>query len=375
MYPRIGNDLFDYVGYERLWSVYGANPLILPANSHPDDWSYAFVVFRDRPPAYGPLWVLITWPLVWLAGDNPAAYVAGYKLLVLASYAACCGLIWCNVEPQRRARALMVFGWSPLVLVDVLGYVHNDALPAVGVLVAVLLATRSTRAGGLVAAVAGALVKASALAIAPVIALGYIRQRRWGSLALGLLASGVLIWLAYAPFWAGADTIRAVLQQTGRVIWSPGALLLAASTWLTGGAANGAVRPLLLVMCAAGCLLVLRRARLNTARGTAAASGYVFLLGVLLLTTAFYAHYLVPVVALAALSGDRRLEHLVSALAIGGMAAYGCDMLYAALGREWFDSTAYQVIGSLITLGPALATAATWLKPEHRQRAVRVVAG
>ena len=71
-YPRLGSDLFDYVGYERLWVVYHANPLVVAANSYPADWAYPLVAFRDRPPAYGPVWVLITWPLVWLAGASAA---------------------------------------------------------------------------------------------------------------------------------------------------------------------------------------------------------------------------------------------------------------------------------------------------------------
>jgi hypothetical protein len=32
IYPRFGSDVFDYLGTERLWAVYHANPLIVAAN-------------------------------------------------------------------------------------------------------------------------------------------------------------------------------------------------------------------------------------------------------------------------------------------------------------------------------------------------------
>jgi hypothetical protein len=361
IYPRFGSDVFDYVGTERLWAVYHTNPLVVAANSYPSDWAYAFMAFKDRPPPYGPLWVLITWPLVGLAGDDPLGVVLAYKALSLACYVACCALIWASVERRQRVRSLMAFAWSPLVLLDVLGKVHNDALPALAVLLAVVLASRQRGAPGLMLGMAGALVKATALAVAPVLVLQQVRGRRWRSLALGTTLAGVLAVLAYLPFWSGAEVARAFVQQPGRLIWSPGSLLSVASGWLPGGPYETGVRCVLLLACLGGCLLVTRRARLDSLADTAATSGRVLLLGLLFVTTTFYAHYLVPVVALAAVSGSRRLEHLTMALSIGGMVAYGCDHLGAALGPGWPGSTAYQLVGSAITLGPAGLVCLCWV--------------
>jgi hypothetical protein len=360
-YPRLGSDLFDYVGYERLWVVYHANPLVVAANSYSADWAYPLVTFRDRPPAYGPVWVLITWPLVWLAGASAAGEILAFKLLSLAAYVGCCALIWWNVEPRRRVRALVFFAWSPLVLVDVLGNVHNDVLPALGVLLAVVLAGRARGSHALAAGVACGLVKASALAILPVIVLEHLHHRRWRSLGLGMALALGLVGLAYLPFWAGTDTLRPLLQQTGRVIWSPGSVLIVASGWVPGGPYDSAARALVMLGWTAGCFLLVRRARFGSLADTATNASLLFLLSLLCLTMAFYAHYLVPVVALAALSGNRRLEQLVTALSIGGLAAYGLDQVNDALGPGWFGSPAYQLAGSLISLGPAALLAAVWV--------------
>ena len=51
----------------------------------------------------------------------------------------------------------------------------------------------------------------------------------------------------------------------------------------------------------------------------------------------------------------------MTALSIGGLAAYGLDQLNGALGPGWFGSPAYQLAGSLISLGPAALLAAVWV--------------
>ena len=353
IYPRFGSDLFEYVGYERLWAVYHENPLVAPMSSHSTDWSYTFVWFRDRAPAYGPLWALVTWPLVLLAGDSPAAEVAAYKLWSLGCYVASCGLIWSGVEPQRRVRALMVFGWRPLVLFEVLGKVHNDGLTGVSILLAVVLAGRGRGALGIAAGGLGGLVKASAVVLAPVIAVSELRAGRVKACALGLTLATGLTAAAYWPFWAGPQTLQALLQQTGRVVWSPGTLLILVSGWLPGGPYDIPIRFALALACGIGCVLVLAGRPASSVARVASSSAWVLLLTLLLLTTAFYAHYLVPVVALTAVAGDRRLEGLVTALSIGSLAAYGVELIGLATPPGWAGSPGYQALGSLLTLAPA----------------------
>src|SRR5207302_4933975 len=108
---------------------------------------------------------------------------------------------------------------------------------------------------------------------------------------------------------------------------------------------------------------VLRRARFARPSELAATCGWLLLWSVLLLTSAVYAHYLVPVIALAAVSEDARLQRLAFWLSLGGMAAYNVEWLATALGRDWLDSDSYRVLGSLVMLGPA---AIAWLAGELR---------
>jgi hypothetical protein len=370
IYPAYGSDIFDYVGFERMWVVYADNPLTALPLNHPDDWATRFVWYPDRTPAYGPLWAVLTWPIVRLAGDSPALDVLGYKALALLGYASCCLVIWRSVAPSRRARALVTFAWSPLVLFEVLGKVHNDVLPALAMVVGLgLLAgrTRASRAGSLAALVAGGLVKVTALAAAPVAAVYLLGRDGWrGVLAAGALALALAV-VVYAPFWAGAATFAPLLGQTSRLVWSPASLLIVLLNRLPSGPYDGLVRLGLVLVWAVAVGLVLwrtwpaaRRTPQNPAQHTAQdaalaaeAPAWLLLATLLLLTSAVFAHYLVPAVALAALADNRHLDRVVMWLSIGGLAAYGVDLLGLAFGSDWLGSDAYRVLGTLILLGPA----------------------
>src|ERR1051326_7882450 len=282
IYPAFGSDVFVYLDYERLFAVYGANPLLAFPNLNPEDWAYPFTWIPEHPSPYGPLWPLLTWPIARFAGDNLELWIVGYKALSLLSYVVCGWLIWSSVEADRRKRALVTFAWSPLALFDLLGKAHNDGLLAVSLLAAVWLARRSA-ATSLVNATAGMLIKLSGFAVLLSVGLLLSRERRWRALVLGgLLGLGISVAL-YAPFWVGPRTLEPVLFQTNRVVWSPGALLIAlgANSLLTRAA------------CAAAwlgvCVLVARRGS-----QLAEMVWTVQVASLLLLTSAFFAHYLVP---------------------------------------------------------------------------------
>jgi hypothetical protein len=355
MFPGYGSDIFDYVGFERMWVVYGDNPLHALPLHHLADWSTQFVWFPDRTPAYGPLWSVLTWPIVWLAGDAPMAEVIGYKLLSILAYAACCWLVWATADPWRRQSALVLFAWSPLVLFDVLGKVHNDSLPALAALLAVWCLRRRRPGLSLPALAAGGLVKASALVAGPALLVYAWRRARWRAVLAGVALAALLTLALYAPFWEGPRTLAPIWNQTSRLVWGPTSLLLVASQWPPGGPYDAAIRSLMALAWVTFAVGLVARARLDDATDVASASGWLTLAGVLLLTSAVYAHYLVAAVALAAVSSDARLQRVVFWLSIGGLAAYGVDLLGLALGRDWLGSDAYRVLGSLVLLAPVAA--------------------
>ena len=361
IFPGFGSDLLVYLDYERLWTVYGANPLLAFPNMHPEDWAFAFTWIPQQPSPYGPLWPILTWPIARLAQDDVWAWIGGYKLLSLAAYATSCGLVWGSAEPAHRKRALVLFAWSPLVLFEVLGKAHNDSLLGVSTLGAVWFARRHP-ALALPVATAGMLIKLSGLAVVLGLVVALLRRRAWRPLAIGLATSAGLTLAMYGAFWSGPDTLAPVLFQTSRVVWSPGALVISVF---------GSVLPRVDLLArlttaavwAATCALLVLRGR-DLVRDTSV----LLMATLLLLTTAFFAHYLVPVVALAALSGSRRLEHFVAALSMGSLAAYSVELLGAAFPASWIGSSAYQSLGSLVTLLPGAVLCLHWLAIDRLNR-------
>jgi hypothetical protein len=116
------------------------------------------------------------------------------------------------------------------------------------------------------------------------------------------------------------------------------------------------------VAWALACALVARRAAPLPHK-----TAYLLLATLLLLTTAFFAHYLVPIVGLAAIAGDRRLERIALALCLGSLASYAVEMLAPAMpGEAWIGSAGYQVLGSALLLGPLVLTLLGMLRDRSR---------
>jgi hypothetical protein len=213
----------------------------------------------------------------------------------------------------------------------------------------------------MLAATAGALVKLSGLAVVLGLAIDLVHRRAWRQLALSAIATAALSLLLYAPFWEGPRTLAPLLAQTSRVVWSPGTLLMFLLGWL-GPASETIARDAGALACAAIITVVSRQ------RAALASRSSVLLLGsLLLLTTAFFAHYLVPVVALAAVAGSPRLERLVTLLSIGSLAAYSVELLGVGLPSDWIGSAGYQALGSILTLAPALCLVTGWSMTYLRQ--------
>lgn len=354
-YPGAGSDVFDYAGFERMWVVYGDNPLFALPIQRPYDWATPFVWFADRTPAYGPLWAVLTWPIVRLAGDSPAAIVLGYKLLSIGAFVACCWFIWRLVEPARRQQSLVLFAWSPLVLFEILGKVHNDILPTLAILSGVWLCTRQPVAQrlSLAGVVAGALIKVTSLAAAPPVLMYLWRRHGWRAVLPATALALAVVAACYVPFWHGPQTFSSIWNQTSRQSWSPASLLtIAADAWLPGGPYNLMVRGLLALVCAGvGAYLVFGKPTRGVAE-IASASGWLTLTAVLLLTGVVLGQYLVPAVALAAVSNDTSLRRAVTWLSVGALASYNIDALALTFSRNWLQSPSYQVLGSLVLLGP-----------------------
>jgi hypothetical protein len=192
--PTLSTDLYRYLWDGRL-AVAGVSPYRHPANAPEvagfrDELVYPHLNHVDWRTVYPPGGQLL---FAALAGLWPSS-VMGMKLVMLAADLLTIGLIlgWLRTL-GRPAAWVLVYAWHPLVVVELAGSGHLDALVLATTAGALWAAAR----GRLVAAGAvvglGALVKVYPLLLLPAI---------WGERRARVLAAGLgVVAAGYALYW------------------------------------------------------------------------------------------------------------------------------------------------------------------------------
>jgi Glycosyltransferase family 87 len=309
--PLFSHDIYSYVDYARLGVVHGLNPYVVRPDAVPSDPAFAHVTWTDVTSAYGPLFTLATYPLAWL----PVwAAVAALKLVAGASVLGIAILV-ARVAPSRGVSPLGAAAFvalNPVVLLQVLGGGHNDALAmlvATAGIAAVLSAREATGGVAFVAAFAlkppAALAAPFALAARSRSGVNWPAARLLLGAALAALAIGVASYAAFGWHWLHA--IEMVGNHQGKTTH-----LSVPSTFArTAGLDAAAVRTAALTLFAALIPYLLLRTRQGAdwLRMSAWAS-----LALLLATAWLLPWYLVWALSLVALSRDRPLQLLTLAL-------------------------------------------------------------
>lgn len=305
--PLLSTDIFGYVDYARLGVLAHLNPYLTGQAAVPGDPAVVFSgpVWHRTPSVYGPLFTLLTYPLAPL---GVAGAVWALKVLAATASLGCVALAWAGARARGRpplAAALLV-GLNPLILVDAVGGGHNDQLMALLVLAgAVLLLRGRERSAGV--AVAGAVaIKATAGLALPFVVLGAGRWRGAGRVALGAaagLAVGAGVGVAvFGPeiFHVLGTFGQAAAQHVGEYQSVPGFIAAYCGLDLLSPAARIGLDAALALTVAGALVFTLR----HRSAWLAAATGAMTAL--LVLSATLHAWYLVWMLPLAAVSGDRR---------------------------------------------------------------------
>lgn len=194
--PLLSQDVFSYIAYARLGARHGLDPYVVVPAAIPHDAVLPFVGWREAVSAYGPLFTLATYPLGLLA--VPVALwllkcVAAVSVVGIAAIAA-------RVAARRGGdpmRAVVLIALNPLVLVDVIGGAHNDALTVLLVTAALAALGRNELAAG-ASFVGSAALKASALVAAPFALLASRGRRKLLAAEIAALALAGAV--SYAAF-------------------------------------------------------------------------------------------------------------------------------------------------------------------------------
>lgn len=194
--PAHSDDVYRYL-WDGQVQRSGVNPYRFPPDApelaalRGDDWAH--VNNRQLPTIYPPLAQL-------LFAATPS--LAAWKLLVALADAAVALLLYLGLADRRR---LVIWLWSPLVVIELGLNAHLDGL-GIALLVAALLAwgrRRQSLAGALVAA-------AAAVKLLPMVALLGMRSRR------ALVAAAALLVVVALPYVSAGPRIAGSLGEYGR---------------------------------------------------------------------------------------------------------------------------------------------------------------
>lgn len=235
-YPVNAIDIFGYVIRGRIASTYGENPFTAPADRFIGDPFMPLVgEWAGETTPYGPLWEMVASGLTALSGDNLAAGVLLFKLLMLFCFLTAAVLIWKLLpESPSRAASTMLWAWNPGLLLTFIMDGHNDALMLLWLVLGYWLNRRGHQVAGFLVMVLAVVTKPVAL-----LALPFFFVEVWRSLpsgrervrfgALTFTGSLVIVWLAFLP-WAGASgvlqialylALRLAREATGGAGFSP----------------------------------------------------------------------------------------------------------------------------------------------------------
>ena len=287
--------------------IYGVNPLVVPATQMAGDPLVPFVgEWSKFPSPYGPIWGVISAAVVRLGFAGPIDGALAFKAIAVATYVLCTlMLVW---GTNRKALAVLLFAWNPLVLLQGPGHAHNDLLMiTVAALALVLWEKRRWWVAAVVVLALAASIKVPVLILAPLLLAAIVRaQTNWARRVLVLGTATLLgiatLTLAFVPYWppwvslAGLPKVYAG-QHTYAVVslvWLGLMKLHVTGTWLEAPRLVG------LLVLLVGYIILLRQVWL--ARMSLYTAGFwAFFL--YLLTAAsyriWYPLWLVPLAALA----------------------------------------------------------------------------
>jgi hypothetical protein len=217
--PSLSIDVYSYIGHAHQARV-GTNPYAEPVKTVAQTAEGAELSRRGWLPVhgvspYGPLWSWVEAALGW-TGINTGAQVLVLKGLVCAFSLLCGVIIWAilgRVAPHNQLLGTLMYLWNPVVIVEMAGEGHNDAIVLAGVLGSLLFCVGRRPASSVMAMGAGALVKITALVVAPPLLAYWLRKH--DGVVLARLAAGAAAVVAgaavlYAPFWIGMATFDGI---------------------------------------------------------------------------------------------------------------------------------------------------------------------
>lgn len=128
-YSAFSKDIFNYIFDAKILAIYHNNPYFHSALDFPKDPMLTFLEWIQRRYPYGPLWLGLTAPLVFLSKGILIPTFFLFKTLTTLFYIGTAFVIEKiskHISPKTELFSLVFFAFNPLVIIEVLVSAHND---------------------------------------------------------------------------------------------------------------------------------------------------------------------------------------------------------------------------------------------------------
>jgi hypothetical protein len=328
------------------------------------------------------LWIDMTLPVVVVARDSAATVMLGFRLVGLLVYLANTMLIWivlARLKPVSRISGTLLFAWNPLVLLVGVSEMHYEMVVLLFLLLGALFFQRHSFLVAWICVLLATLFNVFCLLLLPLFLKLLWKETRvmrsgrrflwWVALAV---LSGIIVVLAYAPYWRGwgltgfVSNLQQTFLQDSAVNSLDAAILhipMGFPPFLSWIAAPH--HWTILVAVSVGSLLLFGLWIADTLELVLLFSSWMFLALAVLLPVHWPWLMLLPL-ALAIVSASRRTTLLALLLTMGAVLEY-----YFLLSPQVWAGMALVTIGlPLLVWGWALFFTSTWhmMRPEEEEQ-------
>jgi alpha-1,6-mannosyltransferase len=338
--PNFSIDLLSYITHGYIRVALHGNPYLVPSSAvaptamGPKLAAYGWLPIHPVS-SYGPLWTDVEAAAVRLF-DGVRAQMTALKVVVVASSLGSAALIWLILgQAGRELRLLgtLAYLWNPVIIVELAGEGHNDAIMLLFLLLGVGLALRRRMTSALSVTSLGVLTKYLPLLLVPLhIVLGWRTRRSVGQflarVAMGVAISSVLGFVLFRPFWAGWHTLTGVRlnARAGDTGSTPTVLLDLLSRIIRPAVAKPMVAGLTGVALVA---YVARQAsKVSDESSLLQAAAWVALFYVLVSSPTYWPWYAVMPIALLALVPRGWFVPVLLAFSLGSRLAAPLDVMF-----------------------------------------------
>jgi alpha-1,6-mannosyltransferase len=358
--PSLSIDLLSYISHGYIGSVQHANPYVVPSSAvastaiGPELASYGWRPVHPMSP-YGPVWTHLEVGVAALF-QGVRAQLVMLKLIVVMFSLGSAALIWlilARVRPEHQLLGTLAYLWNPVIVVELAGEGHNDAVMVFFVVFALALTVQHRALPGIAAMSLGVLTKYLPVLLVPLQAVYQWRTRGstrkfTAQVVAGAAMVSVLAVLLFIPFWVGFNTLDGI-WLSGQV-GNTGSTQTVATELVSLIISPGVARPLVSVLAVVGFAIYLgaQAASVTDARSLLLACAGVSAVYLLLVSPTYWPWYAVMPVALLALVPEGLSLGLLVTVSLGSRLVAPLDVMFV---QQLIDRRVYLLLTWCTALG------------------------